>query len=136
MYLLQYCFHFLGNSSNVTIESITNFTLYEYTFGDFVCSTTISQYVDTPITITYQWLMESTLLMTGEDYNITGDTLHINQLNKSHKIITCKSILIPSPDYQYVLQNTVSKNIQLTVEREWSSFIECAPNYYECNFIL
>ena len=68
--------------SSVTVTTIPNDTLYVDTFSDFMCNTTLSEYVDTPTTIMYQWLGPS-LLTTGADYNITGDTLRINRFNPS-----------------------------------------------------
>ena len=107
--------------SSVTLTTMPNDTLYVDTFSDFeMCKTSLSEYVDTCTTITYQWLGQS-LLRTGADYNITGDTLRIKRLNASRvngKTITCMAIVLPSSGQQYVLQNNDSESIQLTVVRE------------------
>ena len=109
---------FVVTASNITLSTIPT-ALYEYTFIDILCNVTVSEYVDTPTTIMYQWLMELTLLTSGEDYNITGDTLRINQLTRSRdngKTITCMATVIPSLEDQYVLANNVDESIQLTVD--------------------
>ena len=99
---------------------IPNDTLYVDTFSDFMCNTTLSEYVDTPTTIMYQWLGPS-LLRTGADYNITGDILRINRFNESRdngRTITCMATVLPSSGQQHVLQSNDSENIQLTVVGE------------------
>ena len=101
---------------------IPNDTLYVDTFSDFQCNVTISEYVDTPTTIMYQWLGPS-LLTTGADYNITGDTrLRINRFNMMRdngRTITCMATVLPSSGQQYVLHNNASDSIQLAVEGEY-----------------
>ena len=100
------------------MTTIPNDTLYVDTFSDFQCNVTISGYVDTPTTIMYQWLGPS-LLTTGADYNISGDTLRINQFNMmrdNDRTITCMATVLPSSGQQYVLHNNASESIQLTVE--------------------
>ena len=100
------------------MTTIPNDTLYVDTFSDFMCNTTLSEYVDTPTTIMYQWLGPS-LLTTGADYNITGDTLRINRFNASRdngRTITCMATVLPSSGQQYVLQNNANISTQLTVE--------------------
>ena len=95
-----------------------NDTLYVDTFSDFQCNVTISEYVDTPTTIMYQWLGPS-LLTTGADYNITGDTLRINRFNMMRdngRTITC---MATSSGQQYVLHNNASESILLTVVGEY-----------------
>ena len=72
-YSLVLNFHPPVSISSVTVTTIPNDTLYVDTFSDFMCNATLSVYVDTPTTIMYQWLGPS-LLTTGADYNITGDT--------------------------------------------------------------
>ena len=107
--------------SNVTVTIIPNDTLYVDTFSDFQCNATISEYVDTPTTIMYQWLGPS-LLTTGADYNITGDTLRINRFNMMRdngRTITCMATVLPSSGQQYVLQNNANESIQLTVVGEY-----------------
>ena len=102
------------------MTSIPNDTLYEDTFSDFQCNVTISEYVDTPTTIMYQWLGPS-LLTTGADYNITGDALRINRFNMMRdngRTITCMATVLPSSGQQYVLHKNASESIQLTVEGE------------------
>ena len=99
------------------MTTIPNDTLYVDTFSDFQCNATLSEYVDTPTTIMYQWLGPS-LLTTGADYNITGDTLRIKRFNASRdndRNITCMATVIGQ---QYVLQNTASESVQLTVVGE------------------
>ena len=103
---------------SVTVTIIPNDTLYVDTFSDFQCNATISEYVDTPTTIMYQWLGPS-LLTTGADYNITGDTLRINRFNMMRdngRTITCMATVLPSSGQQYVLHNNASESMQLTVE--------------------
>ena len=104
------------------MTTIPNDTLYVNTFSDFMCNTTLSEYVDTPTTIMYQWLGPS-LLTTGADYNITSDTtLRIKQFSISRdngRTITCMATVLPSSGQQYVLQNNASESIQLTVVGEW-----------------
>ena len=105
---------------SVAVTSIPNDTLYEDTFSDFQCNVTISEYVDTPTTIMYQWLGPS-LLTTGADYNITGDALRINRFNMMRdngRTITCMATVLPSSGQQYVLHKNASESIQLTVEGE------------------
>ena len=84
---------------------------------------TLSDDVDTPITIMRQWLGPY-LLINGSDYTITGDTLRINQLmvaRDNGRTIICLVTVIPSAGYSYVLQNSVNGSTQLTVEGEaWS----------------
>ena len=99
---------------------IPNDTLYVDTFSDFQCNVTINEYVDTPTTIMYQWLGPS-LLTTGADYNITGDTLRINRFNMMRdngRTITCMATVLPSSGQQYVLHNNASESILLTVVGE------------------
>ena len=113
-------FHSPVSISSVTVTTIPNDTLYVDTFSDFMCNTTLSEYVDTSTTIMYQWLGPS-LLTTGADYNITGDTLRINRFNASRdngRTITCKTTVLPSLGQQYVLQNNANISTQLTVEGE------------------
>ena len=103
---------------SVTVTIIPNDTLYVDTFSDFQCNATISEYVDTPTTIMYQWLGPS-LLTTGADYTTTGDTLRINRFNMmrdNDRTITCVATVLPSSGQQYVLHNNASESIQLTVE--------------------
>ena len=107
--------------SSVTVTTIPNDTLYVDTFSDFMCNTTLSEYVDTPTTIMYQWLGPS-LLTTGADYTVNGDTLRINRFNMmrdNSRTITCKATVLSSSGQQYVLQNNASESIQLTVVGEW-----------------
>ena len=86
-------------------------------FTDIVCNTTISEAVNTPYTINYQWFGPS-LLTNGPDYTITSDTLRINQLSiarDNNRIITCVTTVIPTPGQRYVLQNNASGTILLSV---------------------
>ena len=102
------------------MTTIPDDTLYVDTFSDFMCNTTLSEYVDTPTTIMYQWLGPS-LLTTGADYNITGDTLRINRFNMTrdnNRNITCMATVLPALGQQYVLQNSASVDTQLTVVGE------------------
>ena len=88
-----------------------------------MCNTTLSEYVDTPTTIMYQWLGPS-LLTTGADNTVNGDTLRINRFNAlrdNGRTITCMATVLPSSGQQYVLQNNASESIQLTVVGEWYS---------------
>ena len=101
--------------SSVTVTTIPNDTLYVDTFSDFRCNVTLSEYVDTPTTIMYQWLGPS-LLTTGADYNITGDTLHIKQFSTERDTRTCMATVLPSSGQQYVLQNTATVSTRLTVK--------------------
>ena len=99
------------------MTTIPNDTLYVDTFSDFMCNTTLSEYVDTPTTITYQWLGPS-LLTTGADYNITGDTLRIKRfsmMRDNGRTITCMATVLPSVGQQYILQNNANESIQLTI---------------------
>ena len=108
---------------SVTVTIIPNDTLYVDTFSDFMCSATISEYVDTPTTIMYQWLGPS-LLTIGADYNITGDTLRINRFNMMRdngRTITCRATVLPASGQQYVLQDSASADEQLTVEGKYCS---------------
>ena len=110
---------------SVTVTIIPNDTLYVDTFSDFQCNATISEYVDTPTTIMYQWLGPS-LLTTGADYNITGDTLRINRFNMMRdngRTITCMATVLPSSGQQYVLKNNDSESIQLTVEGYFINYL-------------
>ena len=87
---------------------------------------TLSDDVDTPITITRQWLGPS-LLINGSDYTITGDTLRINQLmvaRDNGSTIICLVTVIPSAGYHYVLQNSVNGSTQLTVQGEAHSLVQ------------
>ena len=87
---------------------------------DIGCNVTLSDDVDTPITIMRQWLGLS-LLTIGTDYTITSGTLRINQLSvarDSGRTITCLVTVIPSAGYPYMLQNSVSSNTQLSVAGE------------------
>ena len=96
---------------------IPNDTLYVDTFSVFQCNVTISEYVDTPTTIMYQWLGPS-LLTTGADYNITGDTLRINRFNvmrDNGRTITCMARVLPSLGQQYVLHNNANGTTELSV---------------------
>ena len=93
---------------------------------DIRCNVTLSDDVDTPITIMRQWLGPS-FLTSGSDYNITGDTLHINQLSVSrdnNRNITCLVTVISSDEYSYVLQNSVNGHTQLSVQGETHALIE------------
>ena len=86
-------------------------------YTDIVCNVTISDAVDTPYTIKYQWF-GSSLITNGPDYTITNDTLRINQLSiarDNNRIITCVTTVIPTgPGQRYVIQNNASGSIQLT----------------------
>ena len=116
-YSLVLNFHPPVSISSVTVTTIPNDTLYVDTFSDFMCNATLSVYVDTPTTIMYQWLGPS-LLTTGADYNITGDTLRINRFNASRdngSTITCMATVLPSVGQQYVLQSNANGSIQLNV---------------------
>ena len=95
------------------MTTIPNDTLYVDTFSDFMCKTTLSEYVDTPTTIMYQW--------SGSDFTITGNILRINRFSTSDngRTITCMATVLPSSGQQYVLQNNASESIQLTVVGEW-----------------
>ena len=111
------------------MTTIPNDTLYVDTFSDFMCNTTLSEYVDTPTTIMYQWLGPS-LLTTGADYNITSDTLRINRFDASRdngRTITCMATVLPSSGQQYVLQNNASESIQLTVVGECMVYSSVTP---------
>ena len=79
---------------------------------------TLSDDVDTPITIMRQWFAPS-LLTSGADYNITNEFLRIKQLSVSrdnNRNITCLVIVIPSAGYLYVLQSSVNGSTQLSVQ--------------------
>ena len=106
---------------NVTLTATPNNTLYQDTSVDIRCNVTLSDDVDTPITIMRQWQGPS-LLTSGPDYNIANDTLCINQLiiaRDNGRIITCLVTVIPSAGYCYVLQNSVNGSTLLTVEGQW-----------------
>ena len=88
---------------------------------DIRCNVTLSDDVDTPITIMRQWLGPS-LLTTGTDYTITSDTLRINQLGVARdngRTITCLVTVVSSA---HVLQNSVSGSIQLTVAGDLEAY--------------
>ena len=79
---------------------------------------TLSDDVDTPITIMRQWLGPIPLT-SGSDYTITDDTLHVNQLSVTRdngRLITCLVTVIPSSEYPYVLQNSVNGSTVMTVD--------------------
>ena len=118
---------------SVTVTIIPNDTLYVDTFSDFQCNVTISEYVDTPTTIMYQWLGPS-LLTTGADYTITGDTLRINRFNMMRdngRTITCMATVLPSSGQQYVLHNNESESIQLSVQGKTAfNFTHISFNIY------
>ena len=91
---------------------------------------TLSDDVDTPITITRQWLGPS-LLTIGSDYTITNDTLRINHLTiarDNSRTITCLVTVIPSDGYPYVRQNSVSGDTQLSVAGETHSLVQDKNN--------
>ena len=103
-----------------------NDTLYEDTAVDIRCNVTLSDDVDTPITIMRQWLGPY-LLTSGFNYNITGDTLHINQLSVSrdnNRNITCLLTVVSSVGYPYVLQSSGSGSTQLSVAGETHALIK------------
>ena len=91
---------------------------------DIRCNVTLSDVVDTPITIMRQWF-RFTLLTNGSDYTITNDTLRINQLSVSRdngRPITCLVTVVSSTEY--VLQNSVIGSTLLTVHGEAHALIE------------
>ena len=101
----------------MTVSS-TSDSLSQGMFTDLVCNVTISESVNTPYTIKYQWF-GSSLITNGSDYTITNDTLRINQLSTArdnNRIITCVATVIPTgPGQRYVIQNNASESIQLSV---------------------
>ena len=105
---------------------IPNDTLYVDTFSDFQCNATISEYVDTPTTIMYQWFATA-----GIDFTNTSDTLRVNRFSSSDngRTITCMATVLPSSGQQYVLQNNANESIVLTVERE------CTIHHSTCSYI-
>ena len=103
--------------SSVAVTIVPNDTLYEATPVDIICNVTVDDNVDTPYSITQQWLAPS-LLTSGSDYNIGSKVLRINQLNvyrDDNRTITCVTRVIPSPESLHVLQNIASKSTLLTV---------------------
>ena len=103
-----------------------NDTLYQDTSVDIRCSVTLSDDVDTPITIMRQWLGPYLLTIRDYNYSITNDTLRINHLTIAHdngRTFTCLVTVIPSDGYPYVLQNTVSDDTQLSVAGEAHSLV-------------
>ena len=103
-----------------------NDTLYENTAVDIRCNVTLSDDVDTPITIMRQWLGPS-LLISGLDYSVDGETIRINQLSVSRdngRTITCLVTLISSAGYPYVLQKSVNGSTQLSVAGEAHALIK------------
>ena len=106
---------FAVSFANVTVTTTPGLTLYEATPINITCDVTLSDGVDTSTTITYQWLGPS-LLTTGSDYTIAGNTLRINQLmvmRDNSRTITCMATVNGS---EYVAQNTANGSTQLTVE--------------------
>ena len=96
---------------------VPNDTLYEATPVDIICNVTVDDNVDTPYSITQQWLAPS-LLTSGSDYSISSNVLHINRLDVSrddNRTITCVTRVNPSPESLHVLQNIASKTSLLTV---------------------
>ena len=95
---------------------IPNDTLYVDLFSDFQCNATISEYVDTPTTIMFQWFATA-----GSGFTINGDTLRINRFSSSDdgRTITCMATVLSSSGQQYVLHNNASESIKLTVEGEY-----------------
>ena len=93
---------------------------------DIRCNATLSDDVDTTITIMRQWL-GPILLTVGAGYTITSDTLRINQLSVSRdndRTITCLVTVDSSAGYPYVLQNSVNGSTQLSVGGEAHSMIQ------------
>ena len=111
--------------STVSITSVTvsttNDSLSQGMYTDIVCNVTISDDVNTPYTIKYQWFGPS-LITNGPDYTVTNDTLRINQLSiarDNNRIITCATTVIPTgPGQQYVLQNNAKGSMQLILASE------------------
>ena len=102
---------------------------------DIRCNVTLSDDVDTSITITRQWF-GPTLLTSGFNYNITGGTLRINQLSvlRDHsRTIICLVTVIPSAGYPYVLQNSVNGSTQLSVEGELDTWLSAV--YYYISYV-
>ena len=103
-----------------------NDTLYEDTAVNIRFNVTLSDDVDTPITIMRQWLGPF-LLISGPDYSVNGETIRINQLSVSRdngRTITCLVTLISSAGYPYVLQNSVNGSTQLSVAGEAHTLIK------------
>ena len=103
--------------SSVAVTIVPNDTLYEATPVDIICNVTVDDNVDTPYSITQQWLAPN-LLTSGFDYSISSNVLHINRLNVSrddNRTITCVTRVIPALESLYVLQNIASKSTLLTV---------------------
>ena len=103
--------------SSVAVTIVPNDTLYEATPVDIICNVTVDDNVDTPYSITQQWLAPS-LLTSGSSYSISSNILRINRLNVSrddNRTITCVTRVNPSPESLHVLQNIASKSTLLTV---------------------
>ena len=108
---------YIVSISSVAVTIVPNDTLYEATPVDIICNVTVDDNVDTPYSITQQWLAPS-LLTSGSDYNISSNFLRINRLNVSrddNRTITCVTRVIPTLESLYVLQNITSKSTILTV---------------------
>ena len=101
---------------NVTMTTTPNGTLYEATSVDILCEVTIvGVFSNTSgYTIIRQWL-GSTSITAGQEYTITNNTLHINQLSRArdnNRNITCVVSLTLTSGAQHVQQEC----IVLTVE--------------------
>ena len=106
--------------SSVAVTIVPNDTLYEATPVDIICNVTVDDNVDTPYSITQQWLAPN-LLTSGSDYSISNNVLRINRLSVSrddNRTITCVTRVNPSPESLYVLQNIASKSNILIVTGE------------------
>ena len=101
-------------NSNITVTTNPSGTQHPGTPVNIVCTVADNDNVDTSITIVRSWLGPM-VLNNSADYNITGDTLRINELSTSdnERIITCMATILPGTPY--VLQSsTASGNTQLS----------------------
>ena len=75
-----------------------------------------NSHVDRPVNITLPPQWEGPDPLTDDDnYDINGANLRINQLSVSHDNgmnITCKSNVVPTSGYQFILQNSIQASIQ------------------------
>ena len=93
--------------SNVTVI-LPSGPLVEGNSADIICAVTVSDDVDTPVSVTRQWKGPE-IITNGLDYVITSDTLSINELSISRdneRIITCTVEILPLTENVLLSSNT------------------------------
>lgn len=97
-------------------------TLYVGTYTDLTCTVTISESVDTPVTVTFQWERLGFLISNDSDYTITYtaqwfSTLRISQLNierdNGSEYYCIATVASSNP---YIQQSNGSAKLSLEVE--------------------